>query len=332
LCSGGYPANCFDDVDKAIEALKKVNSEIKAIRDMDISLLANSWYIWLPVFYNPNKDTDYYDSLNKLIAAVGPVTATGTWQGKIEGKRISLLACKLGCGSPCKTGCATPTCVTNSPCRGPVGALPSSFGTINANLTDEFADVQNRLTDLINKISAFTAACKALYTNIEAVKPPSDSLNIVDTWTDSAGTTQYIDYGGEGRDTPAVYWWCDSAGYHEIRVSVKFTMPSIETCDSSMFKTCTCLEHSAGRPKVTITRLEPKSSMGILGPWNPLLGPSEPARVVPSSGFIKTCSKLVADSCHCDDSVPLFNITRTGTGYYSGGSPSRRVSRIDFTP
>ena len=333
FCSGGFSANCFDEVDKAIAGLTKLKNDLAGMRDKDISLLANSWEIWLPIFYDPDTTTNYYSSLKNLIATVGSVTIIPpppeTWQGKIEGKRVSLLVCKLGCGSPCKTGCATPTCVTNSPCRGPVGALPTSFGTINANLTDEFVDVQNKLTDLINKINTFSDACKKLYDDIRAAlnsAEPDKSLNCSDMfdcpewnweYKDSGGATVasgQIDYGGDGKKQPAVYWWCDSTGYHEIRVQVNYTLPSIEV-DNSFFQTCTYIAHGSGKPTVVITRLEPKSNVGILGPWNPLLGPTVPPRSV--TGLTKTCSKLSTDPCQCNDTVNLFSITRTGKGYYN---------------
>ena len=326
-------SNCFDDVDKAIAGLTKFDADLKGLRDKgdaSIATLVNTWNIWLPVFYDPVATTNYYNSLNQ------PITKVQDWETRIENKRSTAPATPPSAGGIpyCILSCTGGNCyVTNFPCKGPaVGcstcvaggvSLPASFGTINANLTDEFAPVQASLQDLIVRITAFKNACYALYTAIQTAKtPPNDpcSTSGYCKWSYTDPATGHtigpidIDYGGTN---PVTYWWCDSVGYHEIRVSVAFTMPHIET-DDGFIETCTKIADKTGTPTVTIQRLEPKVNMGLLGPWNPLLGPTVPAR---TTSFVKTCSRDGTSTCRCNEgSVSLFRIQRTGTGYYAPGS------------
>ncbi|MCM8797121.1 MAG: hypothetical protein NC923_04500 [Candidatus Omnitrophica bacterium] len=333
LCTGYLPG-CIDDVDKVILFLTVVRNELQQFYEKDIAILSDTWYIWLPIFWAPESEGEsYYQHLLKLINGDSKISGVKEWQRAIENKRISLETCKLGCiggycflsPTPCRgpapySGCDTYCGGTKIPPHNP------DFGSINADIYDEFKLVQNSLQELIDRIgygdsppeNSFRGACKKLYDALTSIKFLDTNLNIVDAWLDPSGIEHKIDYGGDGRRHPAVYWWCDSTGYHEIRVQVDFVMPRIKK-SSSFIETCVYIVNKISTPSVVIERLEPKSNMGVLGTWNPLLSSSATSRVRDSLSPVAAHTDLITERCGncskthwCD--AQMFSIKKTGKG------------------
>lgn len=280
-CSEEPPAE-YSELDYFIEELANLVEEIEAIQEQGTSGLTRTWHSWMGWFYDPEGDSDYYDTMETLIYGDEDEDLGGlnAWKEEIEIARDNLPECDhpwtgWGWGSAWSSyGSYNYNYVTNPPCictcynYNFYGSWASSYGeisTIDKSLIDEdeFVDVLSRIDDFIGDIEDFRQELASLYDDFQVLYAELDT-----------------DYGGIN---PVTYSWTDSRGEHSITVEVgPFKVPWVRKEKRGNWlvgKICLVLTdyHDDGTNTwVKITRRDPANKeMGILGRWNPTASAEE---------------------------------------------------------
>jgi len=242
--------------------------------------------MWVPWFYMPDSDSDYYDTLYFMVngdkSSYPRRVGLRQWLVEIETIRRKLPRCEYGTGGwfywddgygnsgysftcfalpePCY-GCilASVDPVTgqpNPPCQW--HPLNPNFSSVDQDIDDEFFMARHAINNFIDAVDRFRQACKALYEGLAALDPidPDDTP---------------MDCGLAGGN-PAWYNWTDSRGDHSIWVEIgAYQEPYIaEKRHGNWLKGKICLElyNYTQNISVNILRTSPVVDVGILGKWN----------------------------------------------------------------
>jgi len=254
-CEPPNPPAGYDEVDYAIDEVgSDFMDEIETLKEQTDDQLVYNWKAWVPWFYEPEGTSDsYYDSLDSLINGDNssePVRiGLNGWVNEIERIRQGLPECVLG-----------PDFITNPPCR----SYPSNptFGTIDADLEDEFQNAKDVINNFIQSVQEFRQACAQFYQTMESLE------GLVEFGTSSCGLSG---------TNPITYAWDDSRGAHSIQVTLSsYNMPVIVKKKYGNWlkgKKCMELRYYQQDLNAAIERQDPTDvNVGVLGKWNPSSG------------------------------------------------------------
>ncbi len=252
-CSACGPEEYYDEIEAVKGELNRFDEVADILREKPSHVLASTWEDWILLFYdNDNKrhrpgDDDFYDTFQVIMNGDGVFQGLQAWKNEIEQKRLVLPACTYTYDPV--TGEAIS--ITNPPCK------EWDFGSIDADLDDEFNYVQNELSDLIADIEVFRG-------------------EILDFYNDMSAMASVIT--GKYKENPVTYEWEDSRGKHSITVQAgPFVIPYIRYHkDGNFLKyekcyTLTNYQDDGSLTWIKINRRDPDSkdvsSGGFISGW-----------------------------------------------------------------
>jgi len=264
------PPPGFDETDYTINKFKNFLDMVEAFEGQDQDTITASWNSWFDWFYdpeptNPEEDGSYYTTFGRILYGSSDpgneFLGLVDWQNEISSIRDVLGDCIYNYDDE-----GNLAGVDNSPCKANPDTLPPNipegFATIDADLEDEFVDVDLKIQNMMGGLDIFRNTLSNVYGDIQAV---FNNVNI-------------DEFGGLN---PVIYSWSDSLGEHSITVETgPFKEPSTEETSSGGWfigEDCIHLRNHSDDGKntwVKVRREDPdEAQVGILGFWK--AGPIE---------------------------------------------------------
>lgn len=289
----------YDEVDAAITTLKNFIEQAEKfgfMMDKAGVEMSQSWQSWLPAFYEPDGENDYYHQFGVLLDGrdadengtyFGPDDYKGIkrWRQEMVVWRILLPVCTYD---------TTTGLINNAPCK---FLLSQYGGSVDPDLADEITPAIRGLNTLIGEIQEFKDACKALYDEINSIySMPYILANLSDwvsrTFSGEAPPLDFIEMLSQFTSINAFgYRWKDNRGEHQIRVETgPFIVPRTENVKhGNMLKNKQCIELQdyedplGGLTWVEVTEvfpeekeIKPKGAGFSIGSW---LAPTESRKI-----------------------------------------------------
>jgi len=258
----------YDEVDLTIDTFKEFVNAVDGtdtdpgLKQESLDHLVTMWQTWIKFFFDPTDEShqDFYGRLERLMNGGGSIEGIRAWKGEIEEARKTLPVCVRfdTCVGFDDSGNCTMTIsgIENPPCRGDgTQGIPSTGGSIDGDLEDEFTQVQQILDGFIYSIMSFRSDAYQFFSTMQAT---------------------YTQLGEQfGGLNPVTYRWTDSRGPHFVMVEVgPFKTAFIKKKkygDTLMGKLCLVLRDfsdSGANTWVKVTRQDPSRPAGFWQ-WNP---------------------------------------------------------------
>jgi len=258
----GNPPWGFSDEDVTLLQLQPFVEKTKGLLGQDVGELANIWREWALDYYDPDTTDDWYDTLDYVENGGGPFGVHGlkAWRRQLNRIKTDTRPPPDGLPEciPWDPGGGQPPILANAPCK----IAAENFATVDPdpvnNKTDEFAMLDQKISDLIDAIEAVRPELKKYYDTMLAIEDAAHQ-------------------GILGGVNPVRYEWDDSRGHSIVEVQTgEFEVPVIKKRHRGGFWTsrwCLEIQHaSAGADQgiwVSVKKTVPDKNLGFWH-WFPL--------------------------------------------------------------